>query len=368
MNAIPMNALAGGGQALLASELEACERVLRSGWWILGKEVELFEGEWARWLNAPYAIGCGNGLDAIEIGLRALNIGPGDEVVTTPMTAFATVLGIMRAGATPVFADIDASTGMLAPDSVSRCVTTRTKGVILVHLYGQLGPCEELLSICRDRKLQLIEDCAQAHGARSGDRHAGSFGVFAAWSFYPTKNLGAVGDGGALTTASDDLAQAARALRNYGQTVRYHHPLLGMNSRLDELQAALLRARLVYLNEWTRRRREVAFRYTNGLANPHITALPMPKQSERHVHHLFVVLTPHRERLQQHLKHRGVESLIHYPIPAHQQDPCRHLSRDPRGLEHAERHAQRCLSIPCHPYLSDEDVDAVLRALNEFEI
>jgi dTDP-4-amino-4,6-dideoxygalactose transaminase len=368
MTIVPMNALAGGGEALLASQLEACERVLRSGWWILGKEVASFEEEWAQWLKTPHAVGCANGLDAIEIGLRALNIGPNDEVITTTMTAFATVLGILRAGATPVFADIEASTGMLAPDSVRRCITKRTRAVVLVHLYGQLGAAAELQDLCREHDLHLIEDCAQAHGARSRDGHAGSFGIFAAWSFYPTKNLGAVGDGGALTTASSDLAQLARSLRNYGQTTRYHHPILGLNSRLDELQAALLRTRLTHLNEWTERRRQVAVRYSTGLSNPHVEILPLPVEPERHVHHLFVVLTAYREQLQVHLKSRGIESLIHYPIPVHQQEPCRHFKSDPHGLVQAERHAQRCLSVPCHPYLSENDVQQVITALNDFQV
>lgn len=366
MSAVSMNALAAGGEELLASEIAACERVIRSGWWILGSEVAAFEEDWARWLDTPHAVGCANGLDALEIGLRALGVGPGHEVITTPMTAFATVLGILRAGATPVFADIDADTGMLAPESVLRCVTAKTKAVIVVHLYGQIGNVEDLQEICRERDLYLIEDCAQAHGATVGGRKAGSFGVFAAWSFYPTKNLGAVGDAGALTTASDKVAQAARSLRNYGQTVRYHHPLQGLNSRLDEIQAALLRARLPHLNEWTARRRAIARTYVEQLANPLVTALPLPAESDRHVHHLFVVLTSYREHLQAHLKANEIESLIHYPIAAHQQEPCRTFQRDPKGLAVAERHARMCLSVPCHPFLSDEEVGRVLAALNNF--
>jgi dTDP-4-amino-4,6-dideoxygalactose transaminase len=363
---IKMNALAADDEQLVSAEIKACERVLRSGWWILGSEVAAFESEWCSWLQTPHAIGCANGLDAIEIGLRALGIGEGDEVVTTPMTAFATVLGIIRAGATPVFADIEPSTAMLSVESVRRCISPRTRAVLLVHLYGQMGPSEELHAFCEPLGIQLIEDCAQAHGARSARARAGSIGIFAAWSFYPTKNLGAIGDGGAITTRSDEVAHASRVIRNYGQTERYHHPVLGLNSRLDELQAALLRVRLQRLDKWVARRREIAGAYTRGISNEFVATLPLPSEPTRHVHHLFVILTAHRDALQTHLKARGVESLIHYPIPVHLQKPCAELSQDPAGLKHAERHAQTCLSLPCHPYLSDQDVDSVIAAVNDF--
>jgi dTDP-4-amino-4,6-dideoxygalactose transaminase len=363
---VAMNDFKSEPEELVRAQLRACERVLRSGWWILGEEVAAFEKEWAAWLGVPDAIGCGNGLDAIEIGLRALGVGPGDEVITTPMTAFATVLAVLRAGAVPVLADIDPDSAMLSPQSVRRCMSSRTKAVLLVHLYGQIGPVEELAALAKDSGLYLIEDCAQAHGAELHGRPAGSFGTIAAWSFYPTKNLGAIGDGGALTTSQPELAQAARSLRNYGQTVRYHHPLLGMNSRLDELQAAILRERLSYLKSWIARRREVAERYSQAIDNRNIQPLPMPANPTRHVHHLFVVRCARRDDLQRHLRDHGVASLIHYPIPVHLQEPCRHLGRDPTGLRHAEEHAENCLSLPCHPGLTDEMIDRVVDAVNQF--
>jgi dTDP-4-amino-4,6-dideoxygalactose transaminase len=363
---IKMNDFAGEPDSLREEQLAACARVLQSGWWILGEEVSSFEREWADWLGVPHSVGCGNGLDAIEIGLRALGIGPGDEVITTPMTAFATVLAVLRTGAMPVLADIDADTAMLSPSSVRRCVGARTKAVVLVHLYGQIGPVEELRSLTSELGIHLIEDCAQAHGARWQGKSAGSFGSFAAWSFYPTKNLGAVGDGGALTTASPELAEAARSLRNYGQTVRYHHPLLGMNSRLDELQAAILRVRLRHLRAWTGRRREIAQRYEQGIAPGSTKIMRSPLDPERHAHHLFVVTSPKRDALQGHLKARGIDSLIHYPIPVHFQESSRGLMRDPQGLAVAEAHAAACLSLPCHPGLSDAQIDAVTSAVNEF--
>jgi len=363
---IKMNDFAAEPDALRAAQLDACARVFRSGWWILGQEVKSFEQEWADWLQVPHAVGCGNGLDAIELGLRALGIGPGDEVITTPMTAFATVLAVLRAGATPVLADIDPDSAMLSVPSVRRCLSSRTRAIILVHLYGRIGPVEELSRFAADASVHLVEDCAQAHGASLSGRSAGSFGAFAAWSFYPTKNLGAIGDGGALTSADPTLAESVRSLRNYGQSVRYQHPRLGMNSRLDELQAAILRERLPHLRDWVERRRAVAHAYIRGITNPHVRVLPPPRDPESHAYHLFVVASEQRDALQAHLRARQIESLIHYPIPIHRQESTRTLRCDPEGLTVAEAHAATCLSVPCHPGLSDPQLDAVVAAINEF--
>lgn len=365
---ISMNDFRSQDEGLIKSELEAVERVLRSGWWVLGSEVESFEAEWASWLGVPFAVGCGNGMDAIEIGLRALGIGEGDEVITTPMTAFATVLAIYRCGATPVLADISSDSAILNPESVKRCITPKTKAVILVHLYGRMGPVQELLDICNTHSISLIEDCAQAHGARSNAGPAGSFGRFAAWSFYPTKNLGAIGDGGALTSADPEIIKVAKSLRNYGQSVRYQHPLLGMNSRLDEVQAAILKVRLQYLNKWTELRRLIASRYTQEINNPQVKVLALPENRNEHVHHLFVVTHPDRDKLQAHLKTNGIETLIHYPIPIHHQEPCKNIQMDPQGLKRAEQHALQCLSLPCHPGLTERDVERVISVVNGFKV
>lgn len=365
---ISMNDFRSQDEDLIKSELQAVERVLRSGWWVLGAEVESFEAEWASWLGVPFAVGCGNGMDALEIGLRALAIGEGDEVITTPMTAFATVLAIYRCGATPVLADISSDSAMLDPESVKRCITPKTKAVILVHLYGRMGPVQELLKICNANSIALVEDCAQAHGAKSNVGPAGSFGKFAAWSFYPTKNLGAIGDGGALTSAQPEIIDAAKSLRNYGQSVRYQHPLLGMNSRLDEVQAALLKVRLTYLTKWTERRRQVASRYVHEIKNPQVKVLPLPENRNEHVHHLFVVIHPERDKLQTHLKSNDIEALIHYPIPIHYQEPCKNIQMDPLGLRRAEEHALQCLSLPCHPGLTDKDIDHVISVVNQFRV
>jgi len=305
-------------------------------------------------------------MDAIEIGLRALNIGRDDEVITTPMTAFATVLAIMRAGATPVLADIDPDTAMLDLESVRRCLTARTKAIVLVHLYGQAGPIDELLALGQDRNIHLIEDCAQAHGAVYHGQPVGSFGIFGAWSFYPTKNLGAIGDAGAITTSSVQVAENARALRHYGQITPNHHQLIGMNSRLDELQAAILRVRLRHLKNWTDRRREIAKMYREGIHHPQVHVLPAPSESLSHVYHLFVVTSPQRDALQIHLRAHGIETLVHYANPAHKQEPCRYVAHDPSGLKHAEQHAAECISLPCQHGLADEEVERVIKAVNSF--
>lgn len=364
---ILMNDFKAEPESLRAAELSAVERVLHSGWYVLGQEVTAFESEWAGRCGIAHAIGVGNGMDAIEIGLRALDIGVGDEVITTPMTAFATVLAIVRAGATPVLADVDPETALLDPQSVERCITARTKAILLVHLYGQIRNMESWLDLCGVHGVALLEDCAQSHLAAWNGRIAGGFGRFGAYSFYPTKNLGAIGDAGAIVSNDIDLIQRAGILRNYGQKVRYHHTEMGLNSRLDEIQAALLRVRLRVLDEFTQRRRQIAKVYFDGIANPKIELLAQPIQVENHAYHLFVVKCTERDRLAQHLKVSGVETFVHYPVPVHKQQPCAHLRCDPNGLSITEHHAATCLSIPCHPQMSDADIKIVVGAINVFQ-
>lgn len=351
---------------LREAELRAVERVLDSGWYVLGPEVRAFEREWAAACGAAFAVGVGNGLDALSIGLRCLGIGPGDEVITTPMTAFATTLAILQIGASPVFADIDPDTALLDLASAARCLTRRTRAVVPVHLYGRIADMAQWQRFCRDASLKLIEDCAQSHLSRFDGSVAGTFGEFGAYSFYPTKNLGALGDAGALITNDPALAERAARLRNYGQSERYRHPEAGVNSRLDELQAALLRERLRRLEEFTERRRRIARRLLAGIDNPRIEPLREPADAEQHVFHLLVVRCPERDRLAEHLTRGGVQVLIHYPVPVHEQPPCAGLARDPHGLAAAEQHARCCLSLPCHPYLPDGDVDRIIEAVNAF--
>ena len=364
---ILMNDFSSEPEEIRQRELEAAKRVFRSGWYILGNEVKNFEAAWAKKCGVEFAIGVGNGMDALEIGLRTLNIGARDEVITTPMTAFATVLAIIRAGATPVLADIHPRTALLDPDSVERCLSPRTKAILLVHLYGQVRDMDKWLELCHYHKISLLEDCAQSHLASWNGKLSGGFGAWGAYSFYPTKNLGGVGDGGAVVTNSEEIATQAKILRNYGQSERYHHPELGLNSRLDEVQAALLSVRLDWLEAFTTRRKEIAQAYFDGIKNPRVHLLDKPIERYNHVYHLFVILTEHRDRLSSFLKEHGVGSLIHYPVPVHHQQPCRNLKHDPKGLANAEFHGEHCLSIPCHPQMSNEDVHKVIEVLNDYE-
>jgi dTDP-4-amino-4,6-dideoxygalactose transaminase len=365
---ILMNDFKAEPPELREAMLNAAKRVLESGWYILGNEVAAFEKQWAAACGVAHGVGVGNGMDAIEIALRALDIGQGDEVITTPMTAFATVLAILRAGATPVLADIDPQTALMSIDSADRCVTPNTKAVVLVHLYGQVRGMDAWTVFCAGRGIALIEDCAQAHLASLHGKMAGSFGIAGAYSFYPTKNLGAPGDAGMLVTKDKMLARRAGRLRNYGQSERYHHPELGMNSRLDELQASMLATRLGWLPEFTTRRREIARFYRAGIRSTLVHCLAEPEEPLAHVYHLFVVACKQRDALLTHLQKHQVQSLIHYPIPVHAQEPCLKIARDPLGLLNSECHAATCISLPCHPQMTDGDVAAVISAVNSFQV
>lgn len=363
---ILMNDFKAEPEELFQREMVAVERVLRSGWYVLGNEVKAFESIWAKKCGVRQSIGVGNGMDAIEIGLRALGIGPGDEVITTPMTAFATVLAIVRAGATPVLADIEPDTALLSLDSVARCISKRTKAILLVHLYGQVRNMHAWTAFCEKYNLLLLEDCAQSHLAEWDDKVAGSFGLFGAYSFYPTKNLGAIGDAGALVTNDDELAEKAMVIRNYGQKQRYHHTEIGLNSRLDELHAAILSERLVWLDEFTQSRQKIAKLYHEHISNPRIGLMSKPEQPNSHVYHLFVLLSDDRDQLGQYLTNAGISNLLHYPIPVHLQPPCSSIQIDPKGLSVAEQHASKCISIPCHPQLLESQVEKIVETLNAF--
>jgi dTDP-4-amino-4,6-dideoxygalactose transaminase len=363
---ILMNDFKSEPEKMREAMVAASRRVFESGWYVLGSEVDTFEKKWAAICGVDHGIGVGNGMDAIEISLRSLNIGPGDEVITTPMTAFASVLAILRAGAKPVLADIDPDTALLSIDSARRCLTPKTKAVLLVHLYGHLRNIGNWVTLCNEHNIHLIEDCAQAHLATSNGKVAGSFGTMGAYSFYPTKNLGAIGDAGMIVTANIELAEKAKRIRNYGQSVRYEHPEIGMNSRMDELQAALLSERLKWLHEFTKRRQQIAKLYISGINNKQIKMLAQPEESAAHVYHLFVMTCENRVGLQDHLRNCGIQALIHYPIPVHFQEPCVQIARDPKGLENSEKHANNCISIPCHPQMTDHEVQQVVSSVNSF--
>ena len=364
---IRMNDFTKEPEDLQRQQLVAVDRVLRSGRYVLGPEVRAFEKQFALTCNARHAIGVANGMDAIEIALRALGIGPGDEVITTTMTAFATVLAILRAGATPRLADIDLDTGLMSMESARRCLNSSTRAIVLVHLYGQLAHLDDWVKFCGVHDLLFIEDCAQAHLAAWGNGVAGTFGKCGAYSFYPTKNLGAIGDAGLLLTQDDAIADVSRCLRNYGQSERYCHPLLGLNSRLDELQAAILLERLKWLAEFTNSRRAHASTYREQIRNSNVRLLAAPQRAESHVYHLFVICCGRRDELSLYLKAHGVESFAHYPIPIHRQPSCANLPTDPSGLSYAEEHARTCLSIPCHHNMDECQVAKVIESINSFQ-
>lgn len=351
---------------LISKEIEAATRVIKSGSYILGSELKNFERRWGHYCGINHAIGVANGMDAIEIGLRSLGIKAGDEVITTAMTAYATVLAIVRVGAIAVFADIDPNTGLMSIKSAMGCITKKTKAVLLVHLYGHMHDLTRWKFECSNRNIFLVEDCAQSHGAKWDGLSAGSFGEFGAYSFYPTKNLGALGDAGAIITASDAIEIKSRIILNYGQSERYHHPVQGVNSRLDEIQAAILVERLNFLESFIKRRQEIAGAYRGHFKTSLIENMSPADEFENHVYHLYVVKSPRRNELAEHLRANGIASLFHYPIPAHRQQANIVFRADPNGLRHTETHADVCLSIPCNPQMTNEEVGYVIDKINEF--
>ncbi|MBM3695407.1 MAG: DegT/DnrJ/EryC1/StrS family aminotransferase [Actinobacteria bacterium] len=344
----------------------AIHRVLDSGWFILGPEVEAFEQEFAAYVEAEHCIGVGNGLDALRLILGALDIGPGDEVLVPGQTFIATWLAVMEVGATPVAVDVDPHTHNMDPALVEAAITPRTRAIMPVHLYGlpaDLGPLQE---IATRRGLELVEDAAQAQGARYRGRRAGGIGRAAGFSFYPAKNLGAFGDAGAVTTNDADLAARVRSLRNYGSSAKYRHEEIGINSRLDEIQAAVLRARLTRLDEWNARRQERARHYLAGLAGVGPLQLPVEPADTESVWHIFAVLAPDREALHRHLETRGIGSMVHYPEACHRHPAFAGRGWESTPLPASERLAASELSLPMGPHLSLEDLDYVVAETRRF--
>ena len=357
---VPFNALKPAEDA--ADVRAAIDRVLASGWFILGPEVEAFEAEFAAASRVPHAVGVGTGTDAITLILRALDIGAGDEVITPPLSAAYSALAVMMAGARPVFADIDPERLTLDPRATEAAITARTRAIMPVHLYGQAADMRPLEAIAQKHNLAIVEDAAQAHLATADGCPVGTIGVAAATSFYPTKNLGAAGDGGAVLTRDAQLAARVKRLRNGGQTTRYRHDEFGVNSRLDEMQAAILRARLKYLAGWTAKRRSIAARYRGALSGAGVN---VPREFDAgHVYHLFPVLTDARDRFQAHMKERGIETLIHYPVPISRQPALQ--SASPAVCPVADRVCAQVVSLPMYPGLSDHAVAAVAEAASTF--
>lgn len=343
----------------------AVDRVLRSGWFVLGPEVRAFEEEFATYCGTAHCVSLANGTDALELALRALGIGPGKTVLTVANAGMYGTAAILATGATPTYAEIHPDTLLMDVADLQRTLDRQpVDAVIVTHLYGLLADVEEIARLAHARSIPVIEDCAQAHGAARDGRKAGSFGDMGCFSFYPTKNLGALGDGGAITADRADLAETVRQLRQYGWSRKYHASLAGgCNSRLDEMQAAVLRVMLPLLDGWNARRREIAARYTRGIRHPEV-AVPLLR-TEEYVAHLYVIRTARRDSLKQHLAQAGIPGDIHYPVPDYAQDACRTLF----GGMSMPATAQACaevLTLPCFPEMSDSEADRVIERINSW--
>ncbi|MCP4351348.1 MAG: DegT/DnrJ/EryC1/StrS family aminotransferase [Desulfobacterales bacterium] len=339
-------------------------RVLEKGWYILGQEVKAFEEEFASYIGVSYGIGVGSGTDAIHLALCSCGIGQGDEVITVSHTAVATVAAIELSGATPVLADIEPGFFTLDPDKLEAMITPRTKAVIPVHLYGQPADLNTVMEIAAKYHLRVIEDCAQAHGAYYKDRRVGSYGDMACYSFYPTKNLGALGDGGMVVTNDEKLAEKAKLLREYGWAERYVSHIAGWNTRLDEIQAAILRVKLKHLDSDNSKRQRIAEIYNREL-NTASLILPKKRENSSHVWHLYVIRSQKRNELLAFLKEKSVGALIHYPVPVHLQPAYKHLSKSD-SLTKTEQIADEIISLPIYPELGELEIQTVVKSVAEF--
>ena len=363
---VPFVELNAGMSDLLPELATAAARVIQNNFFLLGPELQAFEQKFAGYCGTAGAAGVASGLDALTLCLRAWDIGPGDEVITPAHTFFATWLSITQVGAVPVAADVLSSSYTLDPADFERKITSRTKAVICVHLYGQCCDMNEINRIARVHNIKVLEDSAQAHGALYKGQKAGSLGDAAAFSFYPTKNLGALGDGGAVTSNDASFLQRLKRLRNYGSDVKYVFDEIGLNSRLDELQAAFLACKLPHLDLWNAKRHDVATEYLAGITNP-LVQLPGSGSNRTHVWHLFVVCVLERERFLRHLGAQGVAAQIHYPQLPHQQAAYRDQPHVTVAIPVSEKISARCVSLPIWPGMSDSQVEQVITAVNSFD-
>ena len=346
----------------ISSEITAAvDKVLRGGFFVLGEEVANFEDEFSRYTETKYGIGVNSGSDALYLGLKALGIGEGDEVITASHTFISTVDSILRNQATPVFVDINVDTYCLDVSKIEEKITQKTKAILPVHLYGHPADMDPIMEIAKRYALFVIEDACQAHGAKYHGKKVGSIGDLGCFSFYPTKNLGAYGDGGMIVTTNEELAERLRKLRNYGQPQKYFHDFVGVNSRLDEIQAAVLRIKLRHLDEWNHRRRKLAELYNELLCDSGIF-LPVEKEYAEHVYHLYVIRTEERDRLLQQLSKSKIQTQIHYPIAVHQQKAYRDFG-DNINLPVTEKTCCEIISLPMHPRLSRDEVVGIVQVL-----
>lgn len=348
---------------------EAVSRVVNSGWYLQGKENEKFEKDFAEYIGTKYAVGCANGLDALIWIFRAYVemgvIKPGDEVIVPANTYIASILAISENGLVPVLVEPDINTYLIDPEKIEEAITPKTKAILIVHLYGQCAYTDKIGELCRKYNIKLVEDNAQAHGCKFNGRHTGSLGDAAGHSFYPGKNLGALGDAGAVTTNDEELAKVIRAVANYGSTRKYVFKYIGRNSRLDEIQTAVLDVKLHHLDADNARRKEVAKMYIDGITNPAIV-LPKVPDFDAHAFHIFPIRTKERDELQKYLSDNGVQTIIHYPIPPHKQECYREWNN--LSFPITEQLANEELSIPISPVITDEEVNEVIRIINEWDV
>ena len=346
---------------------EKIREVLESGRFVLGDNVEAFEEEFARYCGVKYAVGVASGTDALTLCLETFGLNNGDEVITVPNTFISTVDSIFHNEATPIFVDVESETYTMNVSDIKQKISERTKVVLPVHLYGHPVDMDPLLEIAEENNLCVVEDACQAHGAEYKDKKMGSFGDCACFSFYPAKNLGAYGDGGIIVTNDEQVAERVRMLRNYGERKKYYHAFIGYNSRLDEIQAAILRVKLKYLDKWVEARRRIAQRYNELLSNVLDITIPYEKSYAKHAYHLYVIRTRHRDKLRSWLSSRNISTGIHYPVPVHLQDAYRHLSFVNGSFPIAEGIAKEILSLPMFPELTEDEVCYVCQSIKEFE-
>lgn len=338
--------------------------VLRSGWYILGKEVEEFEKEFSKYIGTKYTIGLASGLDALVIAFRALDIKKGDEVIVQANTYIASVMGITMNGATPIFIEPDEFFN-IDVEKIEEKITSKTKAILVTHLYGQSSNMEEILKICKKYNLELVEDCAQSHGAKYNNKFTGTFGI-GCFSFYPSKNLGCFGDGGAITTDNEELMKKIKTLRNYGSNKRYYNEVVGYNSRLDEIQAGLLRVKLNYLDKLNKEREDIALRYLNEIKNP-LISLPKVRENSTSVWHLFVIQLKNRERFMKYLSDNGIGTVIHYPIPPHLSEAYEFLGYMEGSFPITEQYSKTVISLPLYNGLTKNEQDYVIKTINEYK-
>ncbi|MBB6698251.1 DegT/DnrJ/EryC1/StrS family aminotransferase [Clostridium algidicarnis] len=343
---------------------EAALRALRSGWYIMGKELEQFEEDYAAYMEAKHCIGVGNGLDALRLALSALGIGEGDEVIIQANTFIATALAVMQNGATPIFIEADKYFGA-DPQAIEEAITEKTKAVMVVHLYGQACDMDAIMAIAKKYNLKVVEDCAQSHGALYKGKKCGTFGDAACFSFYPMKPIGAFGDSGAVTTNNDEVADSIRMLRNYGSRIKYKHELLGINSRMDEIQAAITGVSLKHVDAGNTERNEIAIKYIAGIKNPKVKT-PEVRSCTYNTYHVFPLICESRNELHNYLKAQGIQTQIHYPISCHLADCFKDMGYKVGQFPQAEYYAAHELSLPIYVGLKDEEIQCIIDAINNY--